>query len=133
ARTAALAAPYVDGEGDGVTYLEDEELARFLPSGHDAGLQGGVPAIGDRAIDQVLAAWEGVYASLDSRGRRHFRARRHRVEHFELPTGPHIERAAMLGLAVSVQPAFDARWGGPGELYELRLGAGRAAAMNPFR
>jgi len=34
---------------------------------------------------------------------------------------------------VSVQPAFDARWGGSGKLYELGLGGDRAAAMNPFR
>jgi predicted amidohydrolase YtcJ len=30
-----------------------------------------------------------------------------------------------------VQPAFDAAWGGPRELYEQRLGD-RAATMNPF-
>jgi len=133
ARTAALSAPYADGEGSGVTYLDDEELGRFFRAGHDAGLQVGVHAIGDRAIEQVLAAWEAIYGSLDSRGRRHFRARRHRIEHFELPTGPQIERAAMLGIAVSVQPAFDARWGAPGELYEIGLGPERAASMNPFR
>ena len=39
----------------------------------------------------------------------------------------------MLGLAASVQPAFDALWGQPGGLYEHGLGAERAAAMNPFR
>lgn len=44
-----------------------------------------------------------------------------------------IERAAMLGLAISIQPAFDALWGGPGRLYERRLGPERAAGMNPFR
>ena len=45
----------------------------------------------------------------------------------------HVERAAMLGLAVSVQPAFDAEWGSPGGLYDSRLGWDRAAGMNPFR
>ena len=64
-------------------------------------------AIGDRAIEQVLRAWESVYHRLDSRERRHFRARRHRIEHFEMPTAEQIERAAMLGLAVSMQPTFD--------------------------
>jgi len=39
----------------------------------------------------------------------------------------------MLGLAASVQPAFDATWGRPGGLYEQRLGHERAALMNPFR
>ena len=44
-----------------------------------------------------------------------------------------VERAAMLGLAVSVQPVFDAWWGGPGGLYEVGVGPERAAGMNPFR
>ena len=44
-----------------------------------------------------------------------------------------VERAAMLGLAISIQPAFDAMWGGPGQMYERRLGPQRAATMNPFR
>jgi predicted amidohydrolase YtcJ len=44
-----------------------------------------------------------------------------------------LERAAMLGLAISVQPTFDAEWGSPGGLYEQALGWDRAAPMNPFR
>ncbi len=39
----------------------------------------------------------------------------------------------MLGLAISVQPAFDARWGQAGGLYEMGVGAHRAGPMNPFR
>jgi len=70
---------------------------------------------------------------LDSRERRHFRARRHRIEHFEMTTRGLAERAAELGLAISIQPLFDAQWGAPGELYERRLGAERASSMNPFR
>jgi predicted amidohydrolase YtcJ len=133
ARSAALAMPYADGEGSGTTYYEDDELSQFFHAGHLAGLQVGVHAIGDRAIEQVLEAWGRVYGSLDSRGRRHFRARRHRVEHFEMPSSGQMERAAMLGLAISVQPAFDALWGGPGDLYEVAVGPDRASAMNPFR
>jgi predicted amidohydrolase YtcJ len=133
ARTAALTSPYADRPDDGVAYYEDDELTGFFHDAHDAGLQVGVHAIGDRAIEQVLASWERIYGALDSRERRHFRARRHRVEHFEMPSMAHVERAAMLGLAVSVQPAFDRTWGFPGGLYEIGVGAARAAAMNPFR
>jgi predicted amidohydrolase YtcJ len=50
-----------------------------------------------------------------------------------MPAPDQIERAAMLGLAVSVQPAFDRAWGGPGGMYETRVGPERASAMNPFR
>jgi predicted amidohydrolase YtcJ len=133
ARTAAVSEPFT-GTGDrGTTYYTDDELVGFFHGAHGAGLQVGVHAIGDRAIEQVLTAWERIYASLDSRERRHFRARRHRIEHFEMPSTTQIERAAMLGLAASVQPAFDLTWGGTDGLYQRRLGADRAFAMNPIR
>ena len=133
ARTAALGTPFVGGDELGTTYYADDELAGFFHDAHMAGLQAGVHAIGDRAIEQVVASWERIHATLDSRERRHFRARRHRVEHFEMPTSGQIERAAMLGLAISVQPAFDRAWGGEGGMYETRVGPERASAMNPFR
>jgi hypothetical protein len=133
ARTAALMAPYADSDGSGTSYHADDELETFFHAGHMAGLQVGVHAIGDRAIEQVLSVWERVYAALDSRERRHFRARRHRIEHFEMASTSQIERAAMLGLAVSVQPTFDRAWGQPGGMYEAGLGWDRARAMNPFR
>ncbi|HEX2425154.1 MAG TPA: amidohydrolase family protein [Actinomycetota bacterium] len=133
ARTAWMRDPYADGSGTGTSYYADDAVAEFFHAGHLAGLQVAVHAIGDAAIHQVVDAWERVYASLDSRGRRHFRARRHRIEHFELVDPRTIERAAALGLAVSVQPGFDAEWGHPGGLYELALGEERAARMNPFR
>jgi predicted amidohydrolase YtcJ len=132
ARTAALTEPYLDG-GRGVCFFHEDELAGFFRDGHDAGLQVGMHAIGDRAIEHVLRAWERVYRTLDSRERRHFRARRHRIEHFELASPEQVERAAVLGLAASVQPAFDAAWGFPGGLYERAIGPERAFAMNPFR
>jgi predicted amidohydrolase YtcJ len=133
ARTAALTAPYEDAAGSGELAYSDDELAEFLHNAHLAGLQTGLHVIGDAAVEQSLRVWERVYGALGSRERRHFRARRHRLEHFEMASPDQVERAAMLGLAISVQPAFDALWGGPGGLYERRLGPGRAAKMNPFR
>ena len=114
ARTASLSSPYADGPGLGAPSFSDDELAEFFHGGHLAGLQVGIHAIGDAAIEQVVRTWERVYTSLDSRERRHFRARRHRVEHFEMASADILERAAMLGLAISVQPTFDAEWGSPG-------------------
>lgn len=132
ARTASLSSPYTDG-GTGSRYFDDDQLATFFRDGHLAGLQVGVHAIGDAAIEQVVSVWERVYRSLDSRGRRHFRARRHRIEHFEMASPDIVERAAALGLAISVQPSFDAEWGAPGALYDQALGWDRAEAMNPIR
>jgi len=133
ARTASISAPYADGDGTGTAYFDDDELVSFFHDGHAAGLQVGIHAIGDSAIEQALTAWERVYQALDSRERRHFRARRHRIEHFEMPSVHQVERAAVLGLAVSIQPAFDRRWGFRGGLYDTALGWERAATMNPFR
>jgi predicted amidohydrolase YtcJ len=132
ARTAALSEPYADGDGAGTLYETDDELAEFFHNAHLGGLQVAVHAIGDVAIEQAINVWDRVYRTLDSRQRRHFRARRHRIEHFEIPGPAHIERAAALGLAISVQPAFDAEWGHPAALYEDRLGDKRVAGMNPF-
>lgn len=133
ARTANLTRSYSDGDGMGVSYIPEGDLFAFLHNAHLAGLQVGLHVIGDRAIRMAIDCWERVYQALDSRARRHFRARRHRLEHFEMPTPDDIERVAMLGLAVSTQPAFDAEWGHPGSLYEIRLGEERASRMNPFR
>ena len=39
---------------------------------------------------------------------------------------------ARLGLVASVQPSFDAAWGGPHGMYAERLGADRVPGTNPF-
>ncbi|HEX6207267.1 MAG TPA: amidohydrolase family protein, partial [Actinomycetota bacterium] len=133
ARTAAVLEPYEDGEGSGALQYDDDTLVEFLHNAHLGGLQVGLHVIGDAAIEQALRVWERVYHALDSRGRRHFRARRHRLEHFEMASMQQVERAAGLGLAISIQPVFDAFWGNPGGMYEQRLGSERAWPMNPFR
>jgi predicted amidohydrolase YtcJ len=133
ARTAFVSGGFLDRDADPSGYFGDDELAQYFHDGHLAGLQVGVHAIGDAAVEQVVRTWERVYQSLDSRQRRHFRARRHRIEHFEMASLDVIERAAMLGLAISVQPTFDATWGFPGGLYEQGLGEERAVSMNRFR
>ncbi len=132
AHTAALSTPYADADGRGSLAYDDDELAEFLHNAHLAGLQTGLHVIGDAAIEQALRVWERVYGALGTRERRHFRARRHRLEHFEMASESQVERAAALGLAISIQPAFDLTWGHPGGMYELRLGEERAASMNPF-
>ncbi|WP_344588430.1 amidohydrolase family protein, partial [Kitasatospora paracochleata] len=60
------------------------------------------------------------------------RALRHRVEHAEALDDKAVAAFAELGLTASVQPAFDAAWGGPDGMYVQRLGAERAAGLNPF-
>jgi predicted amidohydrolase YtcJ len=45
---------------------------------------------------------------------------------------PDIERMRDLGMVASVQPAFDAAWGGDAGMYAERLGIERALSTNPF-
>ena len=74
----------------------------------------------------------GLLRVADELGVDAVRRARHRFEHVEMVTPAQIATLSRLGVAGSVQPAFDAAWGGSGELYEQRLGRGRAATMNPL-
>jgi predicted amidohydrolase YtcJ len=125
-----LATPPPGSPPTGVPYRTDEDLFDFFYEAQIAGMQVGVHAIGDAAIDQAISTWERV---ADKVGVEEVRKLRHRIEHFECASDDHIARAAALGLAASVQPAFDRFWGGGGGLYSDRLGWDRAAGMNRFR
>ncbi|MFG3053199.1 amidohydrolase [Kitasatospora sp. NPDC048239] len=127
--TACLHTPYADAEHTGTSYLSAEQVADHVAACTEAGLQAGFHAIGDAAVTAVL---DGVRAAGHRVGADRVRALRHRVEHAEALDGKSIAAFAELGLTASVQPAFDAAWGGPDGMYVQRLGAERAAALNPF-
>ncbi|MGH3855264.1 MAG: amidohydrolase family protein, partial [Pseudonocardiaceae bacterium] len=57
---------------------------------------------------------------------------RHRLEHLEMVDPNQARLLAAWGVVASVQPAFDAAWGGAEGMYARRLGVSRAAALNPF-
>jgi predicted amidohydrolase YtcJ len=125
--TAALCAPYADRPGEGELALDDAEVRDFFARAERLGISAGVHAIGDRAIEQCLDAWDEVLEGRPSTRARHF------IEHFELATPAQIARGARLGLLLSMQPQFDASWGAPGGMYETRLGSERARSMNALR
>ncbi|MCW2606118.1 MAG: amidohydrolase, partial [Frankiales bacterium] len=128
-RTAHLCAPYAGEDATGHPYLTAEQVGRHVAACTRVGLQAGFHAIGDAALTAVL---DGVDLAAVEVGGDAVRAARHRVEHAEMLNGPLIARMAEHGLVASVQPAFDARWGGPDGMYVQRLGAERARSMNPF-
>ena len=128
-RTAAVARPYRDGGGSGQMFHGDEEVQAFFTACTAQGRGAGVHAIGDRAIDQAVRAVEAASAVHGSDA---VRRCRHRVEHLELPTRDHVRRLAALGVVASVQPAFDATWGGSEGLYAARFGADAAHRSNPL-
>ncbi|MFC3571808.1 amidohydrolase [Streptomyces yaanensis] len=127
--TACLHEPYADAGHTGTAYLDAVDVAAHVTACTEAGLQAGFHAIGDAAVTTVV---EGVRAAADKVGLARVRAARHRVEHAEMLTPETIAAFAELGLTASVQPAFDALWGGEDGMYAQRLGAGRARTLNPF-
>ncbi|MGW6689779.1 amidohydrolase [Streptomyces sp. NPDC054961] len=127
--TACLHAPYADAGHTGTGYLDAHDVAAHVAACTEAGLQAGFHAIGDAAISAVIA---GVTAAADKVGLDRVRAARHRVEHAEMMTPAAIAAFAALGLTASVQPAFDALWGGEEGMYADRLGAERARTLNPY-
>ena len=129
--TAALGnGPYTDRpDTAGTLRFTTGQIVHHVRACTLAGIQAGFHVIGDAAVGQVIAAVETVAADL---GRPAVRACRHRLEHVEMIDRPDIERMHDLGMVASVQPAFDAAWGGDAGMYAERLGVQRALATNPF-
>jgi hypothetical protein len=105
-----------------------DEAARHLAACSLLGVQGGFHIIGDAGLDAALDALDAAAAEV---GEQRIRAAGHRFEHVELADQAAVEKLAKYSVTVSMQPAFDAAWGGPGGLYEQRLGD-RSKAMNTF-
>ena len=129
-RTAALHDPYHDADTRGHTYLDEGQARDHVVGCTRHGLQAGFHAIGDRAVDTVLSSLRAAAVDL---GAAAVTAAGHRLEHVEMIDDEGIALLAELGVTASVQPAFDASWGGPDGLYQRRLGEKRASGMNPFR
>ncbi|MDG9727930.1 amidohydrolase [Streptomyces sp. DH41] len=127
--TACLNQPYADAGHTGTAFLDAAAVAAHVVACTEAGLQAGFHAIGDAAVTAVV---DGARAASDKLGLARIRAARHRVEHAEMLTPETVAAFAELGLTASVQPAFDALWGGEDGMYAQRLGTGRARSLNPF-
>ncbi|MGW2744619.1 amidohydrolase [Streptomyces sp. NPDC001450] len=127
--TACVHQPYADAAHTGTAYLDADAVADHVVACTETGLQAGFHAIGDAAVDAVV---EGMRAAAEKVGLARVRAARHRVEHAEMLTPETVAAFAELGLIASVQPAFDALWGGEDGMYAQRLGAERARTLNPF-
>ena len=128
--TAALSRAYSDRpETAGHLRFDSASLVDHVRACTRAGLQAGFHVIGDAAVDQVLAA---VGTVVDELGRAVVRACRHRLEHVEMVDAAAVERMRDWGMVASVQPAFDAAWGGDAGMYAERLGVDRALATNPL-
>jgi predicted amidohydrolase YtcJ len=126
--TAALNRPYADAPDlCGELYHASEQLEALVAECMQFGVQVGFHAIGDRAIDQALRVFESVTKH------RLPPDRLLRLDHFGLPSAEHLKQAARLGVVISTQPTFPYFRGGPGRVYELRLGPEREACAYPIR
>jgi len=126
--TAALDEPYYDRpEERGVLYFEDEQLFAFVEEAHAKGLQICLHALADRAVAQVLDAYENAL-------KKHPRDdHRHRIEHAELIRPEDYQRISEGKFYLSMQPVFEGIWGGPEGMYAQYLGPERRKRTNTFR
>lgn len=128
-RTAYLREPYADADQRGVAYTSAATIRDHVIACSAAGIQAGYHVIGDAAMDLVTA---GFAEASDAIGDDAIRAAQHRLEHVEMIDERARVLLARLGVLASVQPVFDALWGGDSGMYDQRLGAERAATLNPF-
>ncbi len=129
-RTAALRAPYSDDDTtSGHAYLTAAQVAAHVVACTRAGLQAGFHVIGDAALDAVR---QGFEAAVDQLGLQAVRDGRHRLEHVEMTDDDAVADLARFGVLASVQPVFDAWWGGDAGLYAERLGPVRGPRLNRF-
>jgi hypothetical protein len=96
--TAALSVPYRHANTRGTLRFEKEELWRLSDESHKQGWRIATHAIGDVAIDMVLDIYEGLAG--------HPNRLAHRIEHFGLPSGEQLQRAARIGVISVPQTIF---------------------------
>ena len=127
--TALYYEPYADAPDTcGELYFSEEKIEAFVDAAHRAGLQIGMHAIGDRAVDIIVRAYQKAQEAFPREDCRH------RVEHFITPTDWALDKAVELGLALPMQPVFPYLWDPPENSEYARLvGPERADRMEPFR
>jgi len=104
-RTAAMMEPYEGEPGNLGLLVTDRET--LVERGRLATLGGwpiAVHAIGDRAVHEVLEAFDALRA-LEAEHHIPRNARRHRIEHLQLALEEDLPRPAQLDLVASMQPS----------------------------
>ena len=129
-RTAWLHQPYHDAaERCGNSYLDVDAIAAHVRACTEAGITAGFHVIGDAAVTAVVTALERV---VDHFGAPAVARCGHRLEHLEMVTEDQATRLGSWGVFASMQPNFDALWGGEEGMYVQRLGLDRGTKLNPF-
>ena len=129
-RTAWLHQPYADApDCMGNAYLDVDAIEDHLDACTEAGVTAGFHVIGDAAVGSVVDALARV---VDRRGAPAVARCGHRLEHVEMIDRAQAALLGSWGVIASMQPNFDALWGGPNGMYAQRLGVERASRLNPL-
>ena len=133
-RTAWLHEPYADlpeccPAPTGNSYLAVDAITAHLSACTEAGVTAGFHVIGDAAVTAVVSALETV---VDRFGQVAVARLGHRLEHLEMVTEEQAAKLGRWGVIASIQPGFDALWGGETGMYVRRLGPERARRLNPI-
>lgn len=124
-RTAALNAPYTDDPTTcGVEVLSQETVTQILGRAHAAGMQMSGHAIGDRAMEMLLHAFETALAEKPQPDARP------RIIHAQLTTPQILKRCQELGVVCDIQPGF---LGTDMHIVERRIGAERMQTTYAWR
>jgi predicted amidohydrolase YtcJ len=129
-RTAWLDAPYTDApDRCGNCYLNPDEITAHLFACTEAGVTAGFHVIGDAAVSAVVDAFRRL---VERFGVAAVARCGHRLEHLEMVSAEQAAELGSWGVLASVQPNFDALWGGDSGMYAQRLSADRARRLNPL-
>lgn len=123
-RTAWMSQPYLGEDNTGVQILADDELEKLVAEHHAQGYQLACHAIGDRAIGQLITAYEKALAAMPDADRRH------RIEHCGFSTEAQHKRMLAAGIYPCPQLAFIYDFG---DSYISVLGEERALSSYPLK
>lgn len=123
-RTAAVFRPYESTSNTGLLYYEQESLDKIVAQLDGAGLRIATHTIGDRAIAQVLSAYEKVI------GKHKPNLKRHRLEHVGITSPELIQQMVDLDIVIATQPRMLYE---QGDGFARSCGPDRIESVYPYR
>lgn len=128
-RTAAFDDPYADADTCGYLNYTDDQVYEIIEQSLIRDVAVSFHCIGQRGIRQALDQMEKALEAHPEKRSNH----KLRLEHFGWPDSVDISRCADLQIKISTQPAFTYLRGGPGSVYNQRLGEKRDRQAYPLR
>src|SRR5262245_1519562 len=124
-RTCAMCRSFDDEDTAGILFQDSSTLARRIEPFAVNGWRIATHAIGDRAVETVLDAYDMTWGG----DRQAVAAAMPRIEHGSVLPGELASRIAAMGVAVCIQPSFPVT---DAAQVPAALGAGRTAAAYPW-